>query len=191
MLISVFSLGSAVLSHTYSVILTEDGAMRANSRILGVMAVGLCLACVTPAALADRDARWGQHWDGHGYWGAGTRHDWRHDRRGDWRRDWRRDWRDVRHGRGILLPGGWQRHWYSGNRRIPQPYVAYRDRWGLGAAYTHGLVPVYPLVRDHRRSAVRAARNHRRPARITGCYPIDRLPGGRERRVELPISACR
>jgi hypothetical protein len=153
--------------------------MRANFRIIGSLAVGLWLACATPAALAGHDVRWGQHWDGRGYWSAGIGH------------DWRRDWRDVRHRRGIILPGGWQRHWYSGNRRVPQPYVGYRDRWGLGAAYTHGLVPVYPLVRDHRRNAVRAARTDRRPARITSCYRIERLPGGRERRIELPISACR
>lgn len=66
-------------------------------------------------------------------------------------------------------------------------------RWGWPASFfggtALGAAVTYNLVYDHT--------DHRYcdhmpalPADIGGCYRIERLPDGRERRVELPRSAC-
>lgn len=122
---------------------------------------------------------------------------------GERRHDWGRA--------GWPVPGR-RDHWYY-DRRLPVPWVGYRDRWGWGRAHRNRLLLGVPLGgiilgeqwhdfgrRDprfdlHRRGDWQGGwRERHRPGarpRISACYRIDRLPGGRERRVELPLAACR
>lgn len=89
------------------------------------------------------------------------------------------------------------RHWRNEHRRHGRPhrgstvriYHNYRHRpdYGaiiggalIGSAITHSLHESYDNTRSYNTGGS-----------ITGCYRIERLSGGRERRVELPLSWCR
>jgi len=85
----------------------------------------------------------------------------------------------IRRHHGAFSPFGV----YRGYRASPWP--------AFGAGALLGSTLTYGVIHDSRgqppcRPAGRARNNA--PA---DCYRIERLPGGRERRIELPSSACR
>jgi len=160
------------------------------AQMLILLTATLLLAHSPPGA-AEHSYRVGgvEHWD---QWDVRQERVWRV---GGGRHDWQRPWRSGAR--------RWD-HWYYGNR-LPRPWVGYRDRWGWGSAYRRGLHIGVPLgafiIGDDRRGLQRPRplirdawnRRHHRDAqpRISACYRIERLPGGRERRIELPLAACR
>lgn len=141
------------------------------------IALGSILLTTTGLALADRDDR-------RGYRG-GFKDGYHHDR--GWRQSGRhysshkysgRKWRSERR-------HGW-RHNRGDRVRIYHNYRHRPDYTGIiggvliGSAITHSLHDAY----NDRQS-------YRAPGRVSGCYRIEHLGGGRERRVELPLSWCR
>jgi hypothetical protein len=123
----------------------------------------------------------------------------RDDRDRRWDRDDRREYRqhrryrDDRHLRRHRPPHYrhyrpyWNQRWYYGPRH-------YRRDWGsayLGGALL-GSAITYSLSHNHA-NCTDSSHYHGGSSRyeVSGCYRIERLPDGREVRVELPLSACR
>jgi hypothetical protein len=149
--------------------------MKTMKSLLTGLVAGALLVTATPS-LADRDDHRGfrhkawygsQHFRDRGpHWRDSRRGHWRDGRGSRWHRDRGRVIRIYRHDRrdrdiGHLLGGAL-----------------------IGSAITHSFHEAY---RDRGEWS-----GYREPPRaITGCYRIERLAGGRERRVELPLSYCR
>ncbi len=115
-----------------------------------------------PLALADRGGRHGGHFDKHAY-------------------------------RQVVKFKHYGHRWSR-----PAPVVRYRyDRrvedWIapalVGSAITYALLHSHDGVRCDTRHD-RHSRYWQRDSRFA-CYRVDYLPGGRERRIELPAHACR
>ena len=138
---------------------------------LSMLSLGLVAALVLGApsdALADRDHR-NQRWDRYDNWNHWDR---RHQRL--FQRQWRHNNRYWRNGRWIGAP----RYYYGGAWGVPRGYVGGAL---LGSALTYGAINNGRYCDD----------DFRYRGDVRGCYRIERLPNGRERRVELPPSACR
>lgn len=170
------------------------------------MVSGLLAALVLAAPLAsvaDDDDRRGvernDRWEDRGRWEP--RYEARHVRHGDARgRHWeryrrghggRRDW----HGRWWRYPPvhGWQQRWHPRWGYGPHGRDWRWDRrWGNGSFITGALIGS-TLTRSalHERGDHRYCDHDRRRSREAArCYRVERLPGGRERRVPLPDRAC-
>jgi hypothetical protein len=173
----------------------------------GLMAATFAGLLVTMpvTSLADDDDRRGnaQHWRGDWDDRWDDRRDrlekrWQRDRRRDWHRNgWRRH--DGRRGFWYVPPRGWRGGWYYVPPRRHLGYrKGYRDYWDpRGSAFISGAITGSLLTGSllHDRGDQRH-RDHRvlgsyGDSLVGRCYRIERLPGGGERRVELPASACR
>ncbi|GEM_PF-5302451 len=151
--------------------------MMINRLTIGIGAMSVWLAMASTAVHADWDHRF------HG-WHNGSAIAWE-----DQRRAWRRLQRQDRRWR--------ERQWRHNLRQDRWLYDPFLDPFGrrqnwqqnrLGTGVL-GSALTYQLIRslddrcdcdDHRNLEHRA----------TNCFRLERLPGGRERRVPLPASAC-
>lgn len=140
---------------------------------LFTVVLGTVLLTSTGQALADRDDRRGYR-GGHHYdkVGHSSRRHYSSHRYGNrkWHNPHRRDWRHRR-GNSVRI--------YHHYRHRPD-FTGFIGGALLGSAITHSLHG----SRDYDHS-------YDRRGQITGCYRIERLGDGRERRVELPLSWCR
>lgn len=163
-----------------------------RNRVLAITVAGL-LAASPAVTLADRDDRDDRHRGDRGHRDHEQRWD-RHDRRGHDRhfRNHRSGprWHGPRATRGYY----WRGRWHYG----PRPVRVYRHGhyyWDWGPAYLGsalvGTAIGYSLAQgqDDCRDCDRYESGSR--YEIEGCYRIEMLPDGRERRVELPLSDCR
>jgi len=138
-------------------------------------------------ASADRDDRW----DNDDRWDRKDR--WEQRVGGDrWRRD---HWRDRRHGSGYrALP---RQRWGGGWYTVPRHpwYPQYRHGWHRGTSLLGGAIIGSAITGSlFDRIDCRDCVRHRDPLptrEIVGCYRIERMRDGYERRIELPASACR
>lgn len=157
----------------------------------------LLLAGLSLDASADRD-RNGKHWD---RGDSQQRWDHRHQQQRQWRKRQARQWRNS----GYAAPPryrqhrGWRVDRFNRFSRFGHPSSRYNRNWRNDRYWGWPLGPVggavigsaitYSLVHDHNdhRDCDHAVGERHE---ITGCYRIEQLPDGRERRVELPRSAC-
>lgn len=147
-------------------------------------AIAGLLATVSSVSFADDDRR-----------------SYRNEHRKDYRNDFRNDHRWDRRDRRAYRHGYWRQGRYYAPRYYYRGWGAnpYRG-WGqaylggaiLGSALTYSVVNNHADCDDHRHNHS-ADGYHRDGPRyeIEGCYRIEQLPDGRERRIELPLSECR
>ena len=142
-------------------------------KTLLAVAIGTVMLASTGQAFAGRDDHRGYRGDYHGDrgWDRSRGHysSHRYSAR-KWRSEQRRHWRQRR-GNTVRI--------YHNYRHRPD-YGAIIGGALIGSAITHSLHEAYD-----------SGRNHGVSGSVTGCYRIERLGGGRERRVELPLSWCR
>ena len=148
--------------------------------VLLIGAATVALAAIPQLSSADDRG----HWDrghsgrtGHGYHYRDDRYRYRFHRG--------RHYRDYWRGGHFYGP-----HWrYRHGGRDHYRAGAFLGGALLGSAITYSLAHEH----DHRHCTDRSHDHYRDGSRtrIAGCYRIERLPDGRERRVELPLSACR
>ena len=152
--------------------------------ILVLLILSGCLLTASNLAEADNRKHWRSgHWD-RGYDRHWDRARWAH-------RQGRRSWRSgYRAGRQDFYWGP-RHHW----RRGAWGYG--RDRWAYGAGgLATGIIIGSQIGNDRycpdERVDRRWDRRHSQSRdEVTGCYRIEVLPDGTERRVELPLSDCR
>ena len=119
---------------------------------------------------------------------------------GGWRDAHRYHGYDYRWDRGRWAHRHQRRAWRAGYRA--GRWYHSHDRWALGVGgFATGIVIGSHLNHDHHRRFDHVDARRDRHAggdwreedqrRISGCYRIDVLPDGRERRIELPVSECR
>lgn len=179
-----------------------------QKKLVSLALAATVLATVSLGAYADRDKR-GQHWDRWeqpAHWDrrdTRSRH-WRGSRHRQWRGDWHfsphrfrphrfqndRRWRNNRHWRGKRH---WRNHRHWGRRD--------NRHWGwsanalsgavLGSAITYGVLNDRNDERHRDHSYVEQYPVPTGQNEITACFRMERLPDGREQRVELPAADCR
>ena len=138
---------------------------------LGVCALALLLVAGTTVALADDRHRGGRH----------DRPHWNHYKKHHYipyRPHYRYPYRGPRYYRGYR-----PRYYYP-------PYPPYAGAL-IGSAIFYSLFHTHDgtyCYEDHGRQDERYRESGRRE--IVGCHRIERLPDGRERRIEVPLSEC-
>lgn len=152
-------------------------------KIVLISAIAGLLAAASSVSLADNDRR-------------GYRNDHRKDYRNDYRNNHRWDRRDRRaYNRGYWRGGRYYAPRYYYNGWGPSPYrgwgQAYLGGALLGSALTYSVVHNHSDCNDHSHNHSLDSYRDGPRYEITGCYRIEQLPDGRERRIELPLSECR
>ncbi|TCO76711.1 hypothetical protein [Chromatocurvus halotolerans] len=143
---------------------------------LFAIALGSLMLITAGHSLADRDDRRGYRGDhraeyrGDKGWQHPRKrystHGYRHQK---WRNEHRRHWRHHR-GRGVRINHGY---------RYRPDYTGIIGGALIGSAITHSLHDTFDGGRARGRAGT-----------VSGCYRLERLGGGRERRVDLPLSWC-
>lgn len=148
-------------------------------QLLTIGLIGALAASAAPAALADKGYQ-NKHWD-------------RYDNRQRYnnRNNHRSNYRYNRNYRSFYG----NQYWRGGRYYAPPRYNynRYNGYWGVPSAFIGGALIGSSLNysryhdRDDHRYCDHSTQNRQESS---GCYRVERLPDGRERRVELPRSAC-
>ncbi|MFK7830781.1 MAG: hypothetical protein AB8B57_13470 [Congregibacter sp.] len=159
-----------------------------HKSLISLGLTALLVAGLSLDASADGNRR-GKNWDRADHHGSLNRRNqqlrhWRSNRNRQWRNNsffvsprYRNqfNWRNSRHWNNR---SNWRSNRNWGWPLYPLGGVA------IGSAITYGLMHDHG---DHRQCDHALDGGNE----ISGCYRIERLPDGREQRVELPLSACR
>ncbi|MEM1144385.1 MAG: hypothetical protein AAGI88_17530 [Pseudomonadota bacterium] len=151
-----------------------------RKHVILASSLAILIAALPLSASADRGHR-GHGWDGRGDWDRWERRHHRFHRRlnkRQWRRHHRRAWNNR-----------WRNRWYYHPR---YRYDYYPFGWRSG--FATGAIIGSSIHRDRfyddrdRRDRDRITQDR---GEISGCFKVERLPDGSERRIELPLSDCR
>ena len=159
-----------------------------RKHVLLASGLALILAMLPFSAAADRghrDRGWDNRWDNRSHWDRWERRQHRIQRR-QFRRYNNRVWRHNR---------AWRNRWFYGPRfrydYYPHGHIGWRSGFATGALLGSSVnVTQFHNDGDHRYCDHEPADRNRGSGQISGCYRIERLPDGSERRIELPLSDC-